>query len=106
MANWGASASISAAADSTYYANDSTYTNVVDNFTALQAPHAVNTSVLANRVSIDTSANFAVAFTAPFSSSVATSTTYRAASTYTPAVRASYVAINRRPNRGQVYPRF
>ncbi len=106
MANWGASATVSAAANSTSYISNSAFGIVVDSFVAPQLPRRINTSALTLRSALNTNAAAAVTVGSAFTVSSNSSTTYRSAITYSNGFIVSYAAINRRPNRGQVYPRY
>ena len=106
MENWGSSGSVAASANSTSYVASSSYNIVIDNFTALQPPRKVNTSRLGFRPALNTGAGASLTVGAPFNISNMQTLGYRSSITYQNAESLQIVNINRRPNRGQVYPRY
>ena len=105
MANWGAGSVIAISASNTTYVANSSINVISDNFSLPQPRRKINSSVLNLHNPINTNANSSIMMISPYTSGIASSVAFRIASTFGNAITKQYIPYNRRPLRGQVYPR-
>lgn len=105
MANWGAGSTVTISSSNTTYVSSSSVDNVIDSFSLPQLPPRINTSTLGAHTPIDTGVNSTIVMINPYTSDVVTSVGLRTAVTFNSAISKLYIPYNRRPVRGQVYPR-
>lgn len=105
MANWGAGSVVTISASNTTYVTGSSVDTITDSFSLPQPPRRINSSTLDLHGPINTSADSSIVMINPYTSDNATSTAFRIASTFNNAITKLYIPYDRRPLRGQVYPR-
>lgn len=105
MANWGAGSVVTISASNTTYVSSSSIDTISDSFNLPQAPRRINSSALNQHLAINTNVNNSIAMISPYTSDVASGIAFRVASTFNNGISKLYIPYNRRPVRGQVYPR-
>lgn len=105
MANWGAGSVVTISASNTTYVADSSTNIIIDNFSLPQVPRRINSSTLNQHDPVNTNADSSIVMISPYNSDISSNIAFRLASTFNNAVTKLYIPYDRRPLRGQVYPR-